>query len=102
VKVTFCTVIGTKSHEEQIPDWHGTTGRDDLVGGGDATQFSTTIEGVTLCSVEPFTDDEIAALREYFALEDGNEDCGHPNHGNSDHDCRPFLPPNPGVCDQPA
>lgn len=31
-----------------MSDWHGTTGRDDLVGGGDATQFSTTIDGITL------------------------------------------------------
>ena len=51
-----------------MPDWHGTTGRDDLVGGSDPTQFSTTIDGITLCSVEPLTDDEVAALREYFAL----------------------------------
>lgn len=21
-------------------------------------------------------------------------DCGHPNHGNPDHDCAPFLPDN--------
>lgn len=51
-----------------MPDWHGTTGRDDLVGGGDATQFSTTIEGITLCSVEPFTDDEREALGAYFRM----------------------------------
>jgi hypothetical protein len=51
-----------------MADFHGTTGRDDLVGGGDATQFSTTIDGITLCSVQPFTDDEVAALREYFRL----------------------------------
>lgn len=51
-----------------MPDWHGLTGRDDLVGGNDETQFSTTIDGVTLCSVEPFTDNEVAALREYFRL----------------------------------
>lgn len=25
----------------------------------------------------------------YNYLRDG---CGHPNHGNSDHDCAPFLP----------
>ena len=50
-----------------MPDWHGTTGRDDLVGGGDATQFSTTIGDITLCSVKPFTDEDVAALREYFA-----------------------------------
>ena len=49
-----------------IPDWYGTTGRDDLVGGGDATQFSTTIEGITLCSLEPFTDAEQEALAAYF------------------------------------
>ena len=51
-----------------MPDWHGTTGRDDLVGGGGETQYSMKIEGITLCSVEPFTDEEIAALREYFRL----------------------------------
>jgi hypothetical protein len=51
-----------------MPDWYGTTGRDDLVGGGDATQYSTTIDDITLCTVEPLTDDEISALREYFAL----------------------------------
>lgn len=50
-----------------MPDWHGTTGRDDLVGGSSETQYSTTIDGITLCSVEPFTDEETAALREYFA-----------------------------------
>lgn len=61
-----------------MPDWHGTTGRDDLVGGGDATQFSTTIDDITLCSVEPFTDEEIAALREYFALlRAKRSDSGH-------------------------
>jgi hypothetical protein len=48
-----------------MPDWHGTTGRDDLVGGGQ-TQYSTTIEDITLCSVEPFTEDEKKALAEYF------------------------------------
>lgn len=51
-----------------MPDWYGTTGRDDLVGGSGETQYSTTIEGITLCSVQPFTDEEIAALREYFRL----------------------------------
>jgi hypothetical protein len=51
-----------------MPDWHGTTGRDDLVGGGGETQFSTTIEGITLCSVEPFTAAEVEALGEYFRL----------------------------------
>lgn len=51
-----------------MPDWHGTTGRDDLVGGGDATQFSTTIEGITLCSVEPFTEVEREALAAYFRM----------------------------------
>jgi hypothetical protein len=51
-----------------MPDWHGTTGREDLVGGNGETQFSTTVDGITLCSVEPFTDEEVAALREYFAL----------------------------------
>ncbi|MGQ9348931.1 hypothetical protein [Mycolicibacterium gilvum] len=51
-----------------MPDFHGTTGRDDLVGGGDATQFSTTVEGITLCSVEPFTDDEKEALGAYFRM----------------------------------
>lgn len=51
-----------------MPDWHGTTGRDDLVGGGDATQFSTTVEGITLCSVEPFTEDERQALGAYFRM----------------------------------
>ena len=51
-----------------MPDWYGTTGREDLVGGGDGTQYSTTIDGITLCSVAPFTDEEITALREYFAL----------------------------------
>ena len=51
-----------------MPDWHGITGREDLVGGGDATQFSTTIEGITLCSLEPFTDDEREALGAYFRL----------------------------------
>lgn len=51
-----------------MPDWHGTTGRDDLVGGGNFTQFSTTIDGITLCSVQPFTDEEVEALREYFRL----------------------------------
>jgi Zn-finger nucleic acid-binding protein len=35
---------------------------------GDATQFSTTIEGFTLCSVEPFTDEEKEALGAYFRL----------------------------------
>ncbi|MHA7703414.1 hypothetical protein ACX9NE_26855 [Mycobacterium sp. ML4] len=51
-----------------MSDWHGTTGRDDLVGGGDGTQYSTTIEGITLCSTKPFTDDEKHALAEYFRL----------------------------------
>lgn len=51
-----------------MPDWYGTTGRDDIVGGSDATQFSTTVEGITLCSVEPFTDDEIEALGAYFRM----------------------------------
>lgn len=51
-----------------MTDWYGTTGRDDLVGGGDDTQFSTTIDDITLCSIAPFTDEEIAALREYFKL----------------------------------
>ena len=51
-----------------MPDWHGTTGRDDLVGGAGATQFSATIDGITLCSMEPSTDEEIDALRQYFAL----------------------------------
>jgi hypothetical protein len=51
-----------------MPDWYGTTGRNDLVGGGDATQFSTTIEGITLCSVEPFTEDEREALAAYFRM----------------------------------
>jgi len=51
-----------------MPDWHGTTGRDDLVGGGDATQYHTTVEGITLCSVEPFTEDEREALGAYFRL----------------------------------
>jgi hypothetical protein len=51
-----------------MPDWHGTTGRDDLVGGGDATQFSTTIEDVTLCSVEPFTEEEQEAIAAYFRM----------------------------------
>lgn len=51
-----------------MPDWHGTTGRDDLVGGSGETQYSTTIDDVTLCSVKPFTDEEIEALRKYFRL----------------------------------
>lgn len=51
-----------------MADWYGTTGRDDLVGGGDETQYSTTIEGITLCSLEPFTDEEVAALGQYFRL----------------------------------
>lgn len=49
-----------------MPDWHGTTGRDDLVGGD--PQYSTTVEGVTLCSVEPFTDAEREALAAYFRM----------------------------------
>lgn len=43
---------------------------DELIFGNDrvgGTQFSITIEGVTLCTEEPFTEDEIAALREYIA-----------------------------------
>ena len=36
--------------------------------GGDAPQFSTTIEGITLCSSEPFTDDERQALGAYFRM----------------------------------
>ena len=51
-----------------MPDFHGTTGRDDLVGGGGETQFSTTVEGITLCSVEPFTDEEKEALGAYFRI----------------------------------
>lgn len=51
-----------------MPDWHGTTGRDDLVGGCGATQFSATIDDITLCSIEPFTDEELDALRQHFAL----------------------------------
>jgi hypothetical protein len=38
------------------------------VGGADGTVHQTTIDGITLCTVEPFTDEEVAALREYFAL----------------------------------
>lgn len=51
-----------------MPDFYGTTGRDDLIGGGDATQYSTTIEGITLCSVEPFTDAECESLAAYFRM----------------------------------
>ena len=51
-----------------MPDFHGTTGRGDLVGGGDATLFSTTVEGITLCSVQPFTEDELQALGAYFRI----------------------------------
>lgn len=50
-----------------MPDWYGTTGRDDLVG-GDGTQHSTTIEGITLCTNEPFTDAETKALGAYFRM----------------------------------
>jgi hypothetical protein len=38
------------------------------VGGADGTTHQTTIDGITLCTNEPFTDEEVAALREYFAL----------------------------------
>jgi hypothetical protein len=51
-----------------MPDWYGTTGRDDLVGGSGETQYSTTIESITLCSVEPFTADEQRALAAYFRI----------------------------------
>jgi hypothetical protein len=37
------------------------------VGGADGAQHSVTINDITLCTDEPFTDDEVAALREYFA-----------------------------------
>ncbi|MDP7703198.1 MULTISPECIES: hypothetical protein [unclassified Mycobacterium] len=69
-----------------MPDFHGTTGRDDLVGGGDATQFSTTVEGVTLCSVQPFTDDEKEALGAYFRLLRKTRDR---ERGVVDLDCDP-------------
>lgn len=51
-----------------MPDWYGTTGRDDLVGGSGETQYSTTIEEITLCSAQPFTDDEQKALAAYFRM----------------------------------
>jgi hypothetical protein len=38
------------------------------VGGADGAQHQITIDDMTLCSIEPFTDDEVAALREYFKL----------------------------------
>jgi hypothetical protein len=38
------------------------------VGGADGAQHSVTIDNITLCANEPFTDEEVAALREYFAL----------------------------------
>lgn len=37
------------------------------VGGADGTVRQTTIDGITLCTNEPFTDEEVAVLREYFA-----------------------------------
>ena len=36
-------------------------------GGRCRTVHQTTIDGITLCTDEPFTDEEMAALREYFA-----------------------------------
>ena len=51
-----------------MPDWYGHTGRNDLVGGSGETQYSTTVEGITLCSVEPFSDDEREALGAYFRM----------------------------------
>ena len=38
------------------------------IGGADGRTHQTTIDGITLCHDEPFTDEEVTALREYFAL----------------------------------
>ena len=46
---------------------HEPCGMNCPVGGADGTLHQATIDGITLCSIEPFTDEEIAALREYFA-----------------------------------
>lgn len=47
---------------------HQPCGQSCPVGGADGTTHQASIDGITLCSIEPFTDDELAALREYFAL----------------------------------
>lgn len=71
-----------------MPDWYGTTGRDDLVGGSGETQYSTTIEDITLCSVEPFTDDEREALAIYFRLlRKAREDKRRPPECECDEPC---------------
>lgn len=38
------------------------------VGGADGARHQVTIDDVTLCANEPFTDEEIAALRQYLKL----------------------------------
>lgn len=38
------------------------------VGGADGTTHRATIEGITLCTDEPFTDDEREALGAYFRM----------------------------------
>jgi hypothetical protein len=54
-----------------MPDWHGTTGRDDLVGGarihleGDGCNHR---HGNVCPACAELTEAETAALREYFAL----------------------------------
>ena len=50
-------------HDESQP-----CGMNCPVGGADGTIHQTTIDGITLCHDGPFTEEEVAALREYFAL----------------------------------
>lgn len=38
------------------------------VGGADGTLHQATIEGITLCTVQPFTDEEQTALGAYFRM----------------------------------
>lgn len=47
---------------------HEPCGQSCPVGGADGAQHQTTIDGITLCTDEPFTEDELAALRQYFRL----------------------------------
>lgn len=54
-----------------MPDWHGLTGRDDLVGGRMPTYCERPSDcshaGLEVCpKCAALTDDEVAALREYF------------------------------------
>lgn len=68
------------------------------VGGADGTLHQSTIDGITLCANEPFTDEELAALREYFRLIRAKKikgGRGHPppaSTGNNPHQKPHGLP----------